>query len=98
METPKDGVKLHSLLGLGGKNLIGPRSFSAVHFGTVPANQKAAHDFSIFKIQPIRSSHWLGFKILRYWKTNQRPAARGSPGARHLSRKLLCKILSRDNS
>lgn len=49
-----------------GVNLIGPRSFSAVHFGTVPANQKVAHDFSIFKNQPIRSSHWLGFKILRY--------------------------------
>lgn len=32
-----------------GMNLISPRSFSAVHFGTVPANQKAAHDFSIFK-------------------------------------------------
>lgn len=49
-----------------GMNLISPRSFSAVHFGTVPANQKAAHDFSIFKNQPVRSSHWLGFKILRY--------------------------------
>lgn len=55
-----------------GVNLLGPRSFRAVHFGTVLANQKAAHDFSIFKNQPIRSSHWLGFKILRYqlfaWK------------------------------
>lgn len=57
-----DSIPSHFL----GVNLIGPRSFSAVHFGTVPANQKAAHDFSIFKNQPVRSSHWLGFKILRY--------------------------------
>lgn len=49
-----------------GMNLVGPRNFGTVCFRTVPANQKAAHDFSIFKNQPIRSSHWLGFKILRY--------------------------------
>lgn len=37
-----------------------------MRFGTVPANQKAAHEFSIFKNQPRRSCRWLGFKILRY--------------------------------
>lgn len=37
-----------------------------MRFGTVPANRKAAHEFSIFKNQPRRGSRWLGFKILRY--------------------------------
>lgn len=90
-----------------GMNLVGPRNFGAVRFGTVPANQKAAHDFSIFKNQPIRSSHWLGFKILRYRlfaqkrkknSTNVDERTTSSFASRYLRRKRLCKILFGDNS